>query len=424
MRYDFDSYVFYESTPKSPYNIKLKVNLKKNIDGKVLESSAVKAFQRFPYYRRTLRIDETGGYILESSNEELVVKADGPERVILGSEETNHLFFCITWKENSIYFHAAHSFCGGCGAMFWIKATLWQYLTDLYNVEIDHEGILTPLTPMLPGETALPDLSKAPEDEAMKPATFGNTFMPIEDYKKAREDPTKEPLFIPIVVKQDELMRYARSNDGSPNSIVAAIMFKTMVRAFKDREIPEFSAKIADNYRADVGCPDTYRDLVRLLRVKYTRDMADWSIEKLSTMTRGRMFLQMEPELSWEEYKKLMALRDVIDSKQSQEEKIKYANENSLIKGAAMDTYTISYAGNSSWGGVADYVDSVFSITDGHLMIEINALPGKFCISFQEVLDDDKYLKAFLQILDEENIHYEIGEKENKRLPGVQLGNA
>jgi len=34
---------------------------------------------------------------------------------------------------------------------------------------------------------------------------------------------------------------------------------------------------------------------------------------------------------------------------------------------------TYSYAGNFPWAGLADYVDSVFTITDGHLLIELNA---------------------------------------------------
>ncbi len=231
-------------------------------------------------------------------------------------------------------------------------------------------------------------------------------------------------MFIPIVIDQHELMSYARSNDGSPNSILSAIMFKALARVFKDKDLPALSVKIADNYRADVGCPDTYRDLVRLLRVKYTSDMADWPIEKLSTTTRGRMFLQMQPELSWVEYKKLLALRNEIDAIQSHEEKMKYAAGHSLIKNTPMDTYTISYAGNASWGGLADYVKSVFTITDGHLMIEVNALPGKICVSFQQVIRDDTYVKEFLKILDEEHIHYEAGEMEEKKLPGVQLGDA
>lgn len=422
MKYDFDSYFFYETIPRATLNIKVKVNLKEPVDGKMLEKSAVKAFHRFPYYRRKLRIDETGAHVFEPSDEEIVVKEEGPERIVLGSEETHHLFFGITWTGKAVYFHAPHSICGGCGVLFWVKATLWQYLTDLHQVKISSEGILTPSTPFSPAETAVPDLSKAPACEEIRLKEFGNAYMPMDDYERFFKDPFKGMVFIPLVFSQDEVMQYARSHDGSPNSIFSAIMFKSLMRVFADRDVSFISARIVDNYRADVGCPDTYRDLVRMLRVKYTREMESWPMDKLSTMTRGSMYLQMQPELSWMELKKVMAFRAEIDAVQSHEGKMKYAFEHSLIKNAPWDTYTISYAGNSPWGGVADYVDSYFFITDGHLIQEITALPGKICFNFQQVIEDDKYLKAFLQILDEEHIHYEVGKMEEKKLAGIQLG--
>ncbi len=423
MKYDFDSYFFYETIPRATLNIKLKVNLREPVDGRVLKESAAKAFRRFPYFRRRLWLDETGAHVLEPCDEELAVIEEGPERIVLGSEETHHLFFCITWTGKALYFHGPHSICGGCGLMFWVKATLWQYLTDLHQTKISSEGVLTPLTPFSPAEMALPDLGSAPAEEGSPvPAeAFGNAYMPMDDYERFFKDPFKGAVFIPIVLEEDEVISYARAKGGSPNSIFSSIMFKTLARVFQDREVPFISARIVANYRADVGCPETYRDLVRMLRVKYTPDMADWTIEKLSTMTRERMLLQMGPALSWRELKKTLAFRAEIDGVQSHEGKMKYAFDHSLIKNSPWDTYTISYVGKSPWGGVADYVDSCFFVTDGHFIQEITSLPGKICFSFQQVIEDDKYLKAFCQVLEEEHLHYEVGKMEEKKLARLQL---
>ena len=60
----------------------------------------------------------------------------------------------------------------------------------------------------------------------------------------------------------------------------------------------QISAGIVCNYRKDVGCPETYRDLVRVLHARYLPSMKDWPIEKLSTVTSGSMYLQMQPEHS------------------------------------------------------------------------------------------------------------------------------
>ena len=194
-------------------------------------------------------------------------------------------------------------------------------------------------------------------------------------------------------------------------------------RVYRDNpQAAQISGKIVCNYRKDVGCPETYRDLVRLLHVKYTSDMADWSIEKLSTATRGSMYLQMQPEFSVQEYKRLMEFRNGIDEQKTFPEKAAYALKNSLMRSGVNDTFTVSYVGNLPWGGLAEYIDSVYSLTEGHLMLEINSLPEKFCIAFQLFNNSDrKYADAFLQVLDEEGIPYKVGEAEESNLPGIQL---
>jgi hypothetical protein len=133
------------------------------------------------------------------------------------------------------------------------------------------------------------------------------------------------------------------------------------------------------------------------------------------------MYLQMQPEFSVQEYKRLVEFRNGIDEQKTFQEKAGYALTNSLLRADVADTFTVSYVGNLAWGGLAEYIDSVYSITDGHLMLEINSLPEKFCISFEQFTDEKKYLNAFLQVLDEEGISYTVGEAEPTRLPGIQL---
>ncbi len=54
-------------------------------------------------------------------------------------------------------------------------------------------------------------------------------------------------------------------------------------------------------------------------------------------------------------------------------------------------------------------------------MLEVNATEDRFCISFQTLIRGDFYLDAFLKVLEEEGIPYEVGEKEMSRLPQIQL---
>ncbi len=423
MKYDFDSYLLYEVTPAVAYTVRIRVQMKEPVDGEQLSRAAKKAFRRFWYFAKTVRMGADGAYLLKNTIAPIVVKEETDSRVILGSEETNGLYFCVTYRDKTIYFNFSHNFCGGSGSLPWVQATLWQYLTDRDHKKIDADGIKTPYSPVFPRELAHPDAEKLPDDEPLGGYKGGDSYVHMDEYMTYFGDPSIGTMYYPIEICNKDLMKYAKENDGSPNSIICAMMFRALSRVYQDKpEAAQISGKIICNYRKDVGCPETYRDMVRMLHVKYTSEMADWSIEKLSTTARGSMYLQMQPEFSVQEYKRLMEFRNGIDEQKTFPKKVEYALNNSLLRKDINDTYTISYVGNLAWGGLAEYIDSIYSITDGHLMLEVNSLPEKFCISFQQFNNTGrKYLDAFLQVLDEERIPYTVGEAEKSNMPGIQL---
>ena len=239
------------------------------------------------------------------------------------------------------------------------------------------------------------------------------------DYMEFMKDPQGIMGYYPITIPKKDLMKYSRDNDGSPNSILSAALFKMCARVFPDEE--KFMSKISCNYRADVGCPDTYRDMVRQLHVPYERRMKEWTIEKLSTMTRSRMYIQMQPEASWAECRKVNAFRMAIDEQPDLESKADYAVKNSPTTNGYSSSFVISYVGKVDWGGLAPFIKGVFALTFGHIMLEVNATNEDFCVSFQTVRQDDKYVKEFLEVLDEEGISYMKGSFEDRKLPAIVL---
>ena len=215
-------------------------------------------------------------------------------------------------------------------------------------------------------------------------------------------------------------MQYARDNDGSPNSILSAAMFRMCSRMFPHAK--QISCGIVCNYRQDVGCPETYRDLVRILHARYLTGMKDWPIEKLSTVTRGAMYLQMQPELSRAVYRQVAAYREQIDKIPGKVLKTAYALNNSPLRSGVKDTYNVSYVGNVDWGGLSEYIEEIYSLTEGHLFLEVNSARDKFCIAFQGLNKDGKFVREFVKVLEEEGIPYELGEMVESRLPQIELG--
>ena len=149
--------------------------------------------------------------------------------------------------------------------------------------------------------------------------------------------------------------------------------------------------------------------------------MKDWPIEKLSTVTRGSMYLQMQPEISRETYRQVIAYRDTIDKIPGKALKTAYALKNSPLRNGVKDTFNVSYVGNVDWGGLSEYVEEVFSLTEGHLMLEVNSARDKICIAFQVLNRDEDFIREFLKVLDEEGISYEIGEMMESRLPQISI---
>lgn len=81
----------------------------------------------------------------------------------------------------------------------------------------------------------------------------------------------------------------------------------------------------------------------------------------------------------------------------------------------------ISYVGKTDWGGMAEYIESIYTVTDGNLMLEVNALPDKFCVTFQLLRKDKKPLELFCDLLKEENLPYKVSDGMVRYMPDMVL---
>ena len=70
---------------------------------------------------------------------------------------------------------------------------------------------------------------------------------------------------------------------------------------------------------------------------------------------------------------------------------------------------------------MAEYIRSVYTITDGNLMLEVNALPDRFCVSFQLLTKDEKPLNLFCEVLEEEGIPFTVSQRMVRYMPDLLL---
>ena len=413
-----DSYLLYESGKFITFNIRLKVILKQKVDVDALKKAAQTAFKRFPYYAKEIRVVENGEIALVDNPRPLVVSPTKPGHVRFGTPDVNYHLCSIDYEDSVVYFNIYHGLCGGCGVMFWIKSTMWHYVKEAFGVTLETGNIKTADTTLTEGETAFPDPDALPDAEPVGSIKKDMVYIPAAEYvEQLVKMPFRDIKFYELELDAKDFIKYARSNDGSPNSILSALMFKACCKVAPRAIAKAFRGNILCNYRADVGCPGTYHDLVRLMPVLYPRSLENKSIEFLSTVTRSVMYLMMQPEFSVRACRENIKSKEDIDARSGLKRKKFFAFLHSPYKKPPFGTFLISYVGRDEWYGLEDYIERIHCITDGDLMIEVNALRDKLFLTFMELGGHHKYYDAFCEAMREENIHFIEHGEHYRQLP-------
>lgn len=105
----------------------------------------------------------------------------------------------------------------------------------------------------------------------------------------------------------------------------------------------------------------------------------------------------------------------------SLKEKKAFASKNSTFRSDPRSNYVVSYVGKTDWGGMDEHIEGFYTITDGDLMLELNALTDKFCITFQLINKDPKPLELFLDVLRKEGLPFKVSDRFTRYMPKIQL---
>ena len=81
------------------------------------------------------------------------------------------------------------------------------------------------------------------------------------------------------------------------------------------------------------------------------------------------------------------------------------------------DTYNVSYVGQTDFGSLSDYIRSIYTVTTGHLLTEINSFQDYFFVCFCQSVNNGRYIESLLDVLEKEGIKYNIS-----RVLGIFIG--
>lgn len=422
MKHNPDIYLLYEYMEKLPFTVRMKACLDVPVDAALLTEAAQEAIVRFPYFSVRVGLDAGQNYTLEHNDRPVAVLPEKDVRLTLGSEEVNGHLIAITWRDNFVWFNYSHTFCGATGGLFWVKATLYRYMLKKYGTVEAPKDIKLPGTPVTKGELFFPNADELPDDEPISRYDGGDSNAALGRFLKYLFNPfAKESYYYQLDIPVREFMEYAARIDGSPNTILTAMMFIVCARLFKEKKGTFLAGRIAADYRNDIGAEESYRDFVRFIHVKYEWSMKDESVQKLNMRARGAVIRQNQTELGIERFKKISANHRGIDQQPDLKTKKKYASRNSTFRSDPRDNYTISYVGQTDWGGMEEHIKGFYTITDGDLMLELNALGDRLCIAFQLINKDRKPLELFCELLEQEGIPYTVSERFTRHIPKIKL---
>ena len=182
MKYSPDAYLLHESNRFITFNIRIKVVMKDDVAPEALRTAAEKAFRRFPYYSKQIRIDEDGGIDFIPNPRPIKVSPVSSKRTYLFSEDVNYQPCSIEYEGDCIYFNMYHGMCGGCGTFLWIKTTVYEYICEQYGVCPDPGSTIMVDTPVSEEEYAFPRLEDLPEDAPMGKIKKDEVWFPGLDY--------------------------------------------------------------------------------------------------------------------------------------------------------------------------------------------------------------------------------------------------
>lgn len=393
-----------------------------DVKGDVLNGAVQRAIKRYPHFAVQVTVDDDGGYVLQPNSRPIYVGPTQAPTLALGSDAVNRHLVFVDYEGCDIYFNIHHTLTGGIGLVELMKTVLYEYVSEAYSIRLATDDIRMADSQLIDGETDYPDISRLSKQYAPKSYSGGDGYSMSADYMEAYMNPQNAgDFYFAIDIPKASLMDYCKRVGGSPTSVLTVLMTKVMYKVLPE-DADGVVAGIIHNFRDEVECPVTYRDMVRSIYVPISRQQASLRVQELNTLTRQTMLEQTCPEYGLAELQRITTDYLQTDALPTLAEKQQYNMQHSRYVSCPRATFGISYFGRQlSWGALTAYISAVHAISEGHLMLEMIPVGEKFCISFYQVLSSRKYIDAFIALLTQEGLAYEVSGPMKKNLPGVEL---
>ncbi len=412
--------MFYGASREFANTFSVRVTLKNPIEPDVLRRDLDRAMGRYPYF--SVSLGAQGEELVLEDNPLPVTIVEGPEPAKLNTAASNYHLVGVSYERTSVVFGAFHALTDG--AFHWIKTTLYYYLCETEGRELDPTGVRLAGEEIPAGELEDPFDTEIPETEEPTVPRWSSAFRVTD------RTPVGKQRCWHIRIGETSFMKYTRTQDGSPATITSAFMAKALHTLYPDMAEPVVCG-MAHNIRSVIRKPLAHQSMVNLIELAYPPRLKGADIEKLCICSRGMVMLQSQPETVWDMVRKQLALEKELEGLTHRE---KFDLLRPVVTGArtgignlpasAPVSFKVSYVGRTDWGSMANMIESVHCsvTTDGSgICIEINTCNGYFDYCFMQEFEDDRYVNAFVDLLEREGIYCAVSGPYDVYVPKMRL---
>ncbi|MBI4857861.1 MAG: hypothetical protein HY818_14065 [Acetobacterium woodii] len=396
---------------KGLHSTVIDTHMKETICGDSLKKALAKAIQRYPYLSQKM-IEQNGDFYLIENPMPFVL--DKPSELhSLGSAEINYHLIDVTYQDQHICVAFHHGLCDGQGIKPFVETLLYYYCTYKYQTKFNAPLIKLAGEPLLPDETKEP-LGDGKFDvlDADLPVINKDGYALPDAINQSDE---KTYYRYEVNINQSNFIKFAKENNATPSIAMALLTSQAIKNIYPDADKP-ILCNLASNMRPELNLDHTYKNCVNSLYLPYSVDLEKLTFKDQAIAYRKMLNEQKQPNVVKTSANSMVYLSDKLDELPSYEAKQKMM---SFFNNISLNTFIISYMGQSQLGECEQHIDSMHMYSSGTTGLVLNMLSvgENITIDFLQSFETEKYINAFIHVLNESDLDFKVSEQIEFRTP-------
>lgn len=379
------------------YAVRFKVRLKDKIDPDALKFSVASASLRFPYFMG--RLVSTAESFEYADNDLPIAVINSDARVILNSAMTNYHVWAVSFLDDFIYLDFFHGITDGTGMYRVLATILYHYCKNVYGIDPIPELEASDI------EAEMADPQDTIEEVPAPEASYTPAFTLETDGGLTKSSPVIWDVKIP----EDAFIKFVRENDSTPGTMVELLMGKAINSLYPDRSKPIISSYVI-NARPMVGAEATNHNCLGMSIFDYSPIVSSMPLSTQGTVYRGKTFVQSrEEQVAAGIAVNASTVKGIMNSTPSLKAR-KDIFTAMFNGGEGFISYLVSYPGKWKYPTIGQYMKEFWTHPPCtfSLMIILGAAGGNISLSIQQRFSGSSVVNAFLSLLEENSIPYEV----------------